>query len=745
MATTAVLGIRHHGPGSARAALEALERNPPAALAVEMPADLAPLLAHVGHTQLAPPVALTAYDPKDVRRALYYPLARFSPEWVAMRWAAARGVPVVPIDLPAGLTLSLTERDRARLDRDLAADARAARVRRDPLGELARLAGYRDRERWWERTFELENPGADVFAATAELIAELREAYPAATDAECRLREMHMARELQRLRREHAGHLAVVCGAWHAPALAEDAWRATAKGFAAAKQGLRAVRLELAWIPWTYERLRTRAGYGAGVGSPVWYGLLFDDPRAATGEYLTLLARELRVGGYAASTAQVVDALELTESLTQLRDLRLPGLEELREAARGTLCEGSAARLEEVLARVESLRTTGRVPEALNTLPLQRDLEARLREVRLLKPYREMEPARKTLDVRKPAHLQASQLLSRLLLLGIPFGDRDEASAGARGTFREDWRLHWRPEFQLSLLAAHVHGSTVEVAAAGALRARLGAEAELASLTAGIDLAILAGLLAEVPAIAARIRRRTAEVEDAWTLASALPPLFRTARYRSLRVAETETLDALVAVLLPKLSAALPSACAGIDDEAAYAGFTALKRLHPYVSMAAADLHDQYLHALEAVAFGTRTHALLAGFALRALTDAGRLAPGETARWLRRSLGSGLHLAASGQFAEGFLFSSALVLLHQPSVLRAFDAWLTNLPLDGLRALLPALRRTFAAFPVSERRKLSALLDVPDFTDASETTPAGDEASTRLPPVLAAALGEWLG
>jgi len=135
----------------------------------------------------------------------------------------------------------------------------------------------------------------------------------------------------------------------------------TAKGYAAAKRGLKGPKLEVTWIPWTYERLRMEGGYGAGVKSPVWYGLLFDDPRLAPEHYLTLMAIELRAMGQAASTAQVVDATELADQLAELRGLVLPGLEEIQEAALGTLAEGSQARLEAIRKNVECYRTEGYV------------------------------------------------------------------------------------------------------------------------------------------------------------------------------------------------------------------------------------------------------------------------------------------------------------------------------------------------------------------------------------------------
>ena len=550
-----------------------------------------------------------------------------------------------------------------------------------------------------------------MFEAVVEMIRSLREAYPEATNDECRLREMHMARQLMAIQKAGAERIAVVCGAWHAPVLAEAEWKKTAKGYAAAKKGLTGPKLDATWIPYTYERLRTGAGYGAGVDSPVWYGLLFDGPQRAPERYLALLARELRNEGHTASTAQVVDATELTHQLAVLRDLSLPGIDEIREAARGSLAEGSEAKLQVGMRAVESLRTTGRVPATFTSLPLQKDLERRLKEVRLMKPYRDMEPVAKTFDLRKPAHLSASQLLCQLLLLGVPFGDKQDAARGAQGTFREDWKLHWKPDFALRLLVCHTYGQTVERAAAEALRERITEESTLPSLTAAIDLVILAGLFDELPDVASRIRDQAANTDDVWMLAGALPPILKVARYSSLRVQESDYLVSLTETLVPKLAVALPPACRNVDDDSAYDAFRALKILQPYLAMLDdAELRRVWMKSLQQIAFGHKSHPLLCGFALRTLTDASLLDSTATAKWLGANLGTGVALNASALFVEGFLYSSALVLLHQPRVLQLFDAWLLSLNDGEFRSLLPALRRTFAAFPAGERRKLNAAL-----------------------------------
>ena len=87
--TTAVLGIRHHGPGSARSVLAELERLRPDAVLIEGPSDASALIPLAADPAMKPPVALLVYAPDQPRVATFYPLAEFSPEWVAMRCKAA--------------------------------------------------------------------------------------------------------------------------------------------------------------------------------------------------------------------------------------------------------------------------------------------------------------------------------------------------------------------------------------------------------------------------------------------------------------------------------------------------------------------------------------------------------------------------------------------------------------------------------------------------------------------------------
>ena len=103
----AVLGVRHHGPGSARSVVAELDRLQPRAVLIEGPADADPLLALVAAPGMAPPVALLAYAPDAPRLSAFWPFAVFSPEWQALAWAARHEVPVKFCDLPAASVLAM--------------------------------------------------------------------------------------------------------------------------------------------------------------------------------------------------------------------------------------------------------------------------------------------------------------------------------------------------------------------------------------------------------------------------------------------------------------------------------------------------------------------------------------------------------------------------------------------------------------------------------------------------------------
>jgi hypothetical protein len=63
VSTVEVYGIRHHGPGSARSLVAALDAYGPDQVLIEGPADADPVIGWAASEHTVPPVALLAYAP----------------------------------------------------------------------------------------------------------------------------------------------------------------------------------------------------------------------------------------------------------------------------------------------------------------------------------------------------------------------------------------------------------------------------------------------------------------------------------------------------------------------------------------------------------------------------------------------------------------------------------------------------------------------------------------------------------
>jgi hypothetical protein len=923
-----VFGIRHHGPGSARSLLRALESLAPDLVLVEGPPEADALLSLAAHAEMQPPVALLVYDPADPRRAVHYPFATYSPEWQAIRYALARGVPVrfcdlpmshqlVPVDVdptdgsatspadgsagasadgsaespadgsgasvdgsaaspadgsgasvdgsaaspadgsagasadgsaespadgsgasvdgsaasiadgPAGASgdesaaspadgsetsidgsaasavdgsaggsgasvdsgsavsadVGPSSRSAVSVDADpstgssvsadsiapaaeavdpadaadrstestdpsagpASADGAAAdsgeadeddpeHIREDPLNWLARAAGESDGERWWEQLVEHRRDDADLFQAVLEAMDALRGELALPEPLRERRREAYMRQQIRAAEREGHARIAVVCGAWHAPALVR---KAAVRDDAALLKGLPKARLAATWVPWTYGRLASDSGYGAGVTSPGWYDHLWEtqgqDAEAVSIRWLTRAAQLLREQDLSASTAQVIDAARLAGSVAALRGLALPGLAELNQAADavfwgGGTGDGGSLPLRLIHEHLVVAERLGAVPAETPAVPLQQDLAREQKRLRL--PPEAGERVLE-LDLRRETDLHRSRLLHRLRLLGLPWGD-DQRVHGKRGTFHEHWRLRWHPEFAVRVIEAAVWGNTVAEAAGGRVRGEADRAADLPALTGLLQRTLLADLPAAARHLIARIDAEAARAADLRHLMGALPPLAEVLRYGDVRGTDTEMLGHVVDGLVARIAVGLPLATASLDDEAAAAMAGSISAVQGAVTLLQDERHrGLWADALRRVADGAGVHGHVQGRVVRLLLDLGSIDAAEAGRRLGLALSTASAPELAGAWVEGFLAGSGLVLLHDARLFGILDGWLAGLGADAFTTLLPLLRRTFSTFAAGERRGIGELARRGGPASSSAETAAGDEETDR--------------
>lgn len=757
--TPTLLGVRHHGPGSARAVRAALEQIRPEVVLVEGPPEAAAVVELAGEAHMRPPVALLAHTlpavlpgtaqsrgttpgPPGPRtpgpgaapshpmtpgaEAAFWPFAEFSPEWVAIRYALARGVPVRFIDLPAAHTFAIRRNRTA----DGAGEDDASQLRIDPLAYLAATAGYDDPERWWEDAVEHRLAGdGDAgplaqFAAIADAMGALRERYGAGGHRDDLLREAHMRLRIRAATREF-DRVAVVCGAWHVPALAEQT---TLTADRELLKGLPKAKVEVTWIPWTNQRLGRHSGYGAGIASPGWYQHLFaastnGDRTRVVARWLTRLAGLLREADYPVSSAHIIESVRLAEALAVMRGRPLAGLTETMDAARAVMCDGSDIPLGLIYQRMVVGDDIGEVPEEAPAVPLQRDLARTQRTLRL-KPAaleRELE-----LDLRKEIDAARSRLLHRLRLLGIAWGEPIEVH-GATGTFREAWRLRWEPELAVRVAEAGVWGVTVVAAATAKAEDTAGKAESLAAITALAERCLLADVPDALPTVMRVLADRAALDADVGHLAQALPALVRSVRYGDVRGTDSAALRSVAEGLARRVCVGLPPACFGLDADGAAEMRTHLDAAHVSIGLLRAagsgtDLGEQWSRTLlslatgAAAASGPRREPLMAqphllrGRATRLLLDGGDMAADEAARLMGLALSPGTPPDAAAAWVEGFLAGGGMLLIHDERLLTLVDNWLTAVPADMFTDVLPLLRRTFAGFEPGVLRTVGELV-----------------------------------
>jgi hypothetical protein len=790
-ASVHVLGVRHHGPGSARSVATALAELRPDAVLIEGPADAGPLLKLAAAEGMTPPVALLAYAADNPAHSAFWPFAVFSPEWQALTWALENEVDVRFCDLPAATVLAGgrsgskskkgdgkgepddeasgaepadDEGSRAEPAEAVGANgddvgdpelgehlidgeyADSSAVRMDPLAMLAFAAGYDDPERWWDDVIEsriagpveaarVAESGADgqissapelgsarvsesrVFEAITEAMAELRSVTPLPSWAEQQneaRREAYMRTQLRAVLAGGATNVVVVCGAWHAPALTGKLPSAAAD--ARVLKGTPKRKVAITWVPWTHSRLSVASGYGAGVNSPGWYHHLFSHPDLTVVRWLTKVARVLRQEDLPVSSAHVIEAVRLADALATLRGRQLPGLDEVTEATRSVLVDGDDVALALVTSRLVVGEALGTVPEGTPTVPLEADLRAQARRLRL-----KFEAVDRTLDLdlRRDGDLTRSQLLHRLTLLDVPWGVPAESAVRATGTFRETWRLTWKPELSVSVIEAAMWGTTVEAAAIGRLRdvalginrtprnTAAGKEATLPELTEAVEACLLADLPTALPDLLRALDARAAVDLDLEHLTGALPALVRALRYGDVRGTDTSALGQVADAVLTRICVGLPQAVTSLDDTGSATLRTSIDAVHAAVALLDEPAgRERWLVALARVIDRNDVHGLLIGRLVRILRDAGRLSPGDASDRLSRALSVGTTAASKAAWVDGFFSGGGLLLVHDRELLGLLDDWISTLGDPEFVDVLPLLRRTFGQFAGSERRSI---------------------------------------
>lgn len=736
-----ILGIRHHGPGSARNVKAFLEQTKPDIVLVEGPPEADGILQWVSHNELKPPVAILCYQPDNTRQSSFYPFAEFSPEWQAIKYARKNNIHVRFMDLPIAHRFAIEkEKEAISQDEDLPVDTsplnnnasdpghkehdEIVTVSRDPMSYLAEAAGYNDGEKWWEHTFEHRNGNEEVFDAVIEAMQALREAFPGKDNRLENLREAYMRKMIRQAEKEMFQEIAVICGAWHAPALVSMPKQ---KEDNELLKGLPKVKVECTWIPWTYNRLSYFSGYGAGINSPGWYEHIWKHPGDDGTLWMTRVAKLFRKKQMDTSVAHVIEAVRLAGSLASLRQLNKAGLEELNEATWSVLCNGEHILLSLVDQELIISDKIGEVPDDIPKPPLQVDIEKAQKRLRLpatadWKDY--------TLDLRKENDLERSIFLHRLQLLDIKWGQRSEISG--KGTFKEQWRLQWDPAFSVDIIEKGSFGNTTEEAASKYVIDQASKADALSTVCELLENCIPAELPVAVEMLIRQITNLSAASGDVIQLMEVIPGLVNVTRYGNVRKTDAALVLGIAESMITRICISLPTACSGIDEDAAAHLLDLFFKMNDAVNLLQQDEITQFWQqTLSAVANSKNSAPVIAGYATRLLADHKLIAGDELVKAFYYAMSAAMAPATAAAWLEGFLKGSGTLLLLDNDLWSIINEWVRQLDEPVFTQVLPLLRRTFSNFSPAERRKLGEKARSGGFTMIKKAESGFDEERAK--------------
>lgn len=700
-----LLGIRHHGPGSARHVLEALQNLRPDVILVEGPPEGEAILKWVGDQEMKPPVALLAYVPDNPKQSVFYPFAEFSPEWQAIVYGLKNKIPVRFIDMP--LIHKLVEVPAEESPENATPDDIGMAdevgdfipVTNNPLSHLAEIAGFDDQEEWWEHHFEIAKQSGDVFASIGEAIGALREGLTENNRVE-KIREAFMRRGIRQAEREMYSSITVICGAWHVPALQHMPKQ---KDDDALLKNLPKTKIETTWIPWTNDRLAFESGYGAGLDSPGWYKHIWNNQNDDGTRWLTYSANVFRSNKIDISSAHIIEAVRLANTLAALRNLSKAGLKELNEATQTVMCMGDDIQMQLIRSELIIGNDMGSVPAGIPQVPLQKDFEQQVKSLRL-KVINEEKIL--NLDLRETSGLQKSILFHRLLILDIKWAKQRYISG--KGTFKEEWLLLWHPELSIALLEKAPWGNTVESACNHYLKHVSLNCGHLAQITELVSKALPADLHEGVQILLTRMDELAAMTSDIAMLMDAFIPLTEVSRYGNVRKTDQETIGTILQSIFFRLNAGLPSSCFGIDEEQSVVVAGKIKAVNKAILFLDDEMmKNAWLETLAKVLKLKNVVPLVHGACCKLLYDSKVIGTEETALEFSRALSGGNDPSYSALWIEGFLKDAATVLVFDHEIWEILNNWLSEVSAEVFLEVVPLLRRTFATYTPSEKNSIA--------------------------------------
>ncbi|MFN8674573.1 MAG: DUF5682 family protein [Candidatus Sericytochromatia bacterium] len=714
-----IFGIRHHGQGSAKSLVKALENLSPDCVLIEGPTDANDIISFVGNSEIKPPVSILVYLPDNPKKCVIYPFAVFSPEWQGMKYAIKNNIPVSFIDLPQYYQLKKDDENLADKKENENINLNIKNHSKDPISIFAEISGYEDPEVWWDNFVENRKNTTEIFEAIDLMITNLRENNDDSSSTldlksevfnnnrfeEDIKREAFMRQSIRKAIKDGYKNIAVICGAWHIPALKVENYKE--KEDKEILSELKKEKTLSTWIPWTYDRLSYYSGYGAGIQAPNWYEHLWNNKKDISIKWIVKASRLFRKKDLDVSSAHLIETVRLAETLSSLRNRNSVGLVELQEAIKSVICFGNKTKLDLIKQELIIGNKIGKIPSQVPLTPLQADFEINLKKFRLKKELNRNEI---DLDLRKDNDLAKSYFFHQISILDINWASKQNV-ANKKGTFHEVWSLEWQEVLEIAIIEAGIWGNTLELASSAYVINKANNSNDIFDLIQILYNTLFANLPNALEKIMEKLEEESALCTDIIKMMQSIPSLSNLLRYGNVRKTDSNLIKHILDGLITRVCIGLNNTCTGINYDAAQEILKEIIKTNDSLKLLQNEEYlSLWLKTINQISINETINKLISGYADRLLLDANYIKIEDFEKKMAFSLSIGKNISDASEWLEGFLKGSGVILIHNEKLLALIDNWLMSIPKDTFIEVLPILRRNFSNFTNAEKRQVGEII-----------------------------------
>lgn len=704
--------VRHLSPSASWHLIQYLNKVKPDIVLIEGPVDANEQLDNIVDKRVKPPIAILAYTQELPVRTILYPFAEYSPEYQAIKWAKKNKKEVRFIDLPTSVFLAFEDikYEPYREDSDI-----------DIYSKIYRAYGDLDYDTFWERNFE-HNLNEDAFRLSMlEFGQNLRE-FTESNDIESArnvVREAFMKNQIQRALKDgySQNKMIVITGAYHTSNLLNSQSIALTDSEI---DKLPKKNSNLTLMPYSYYKLSTRSGYGAGNRAPYYFEMMWEYMNSKKllnlpQYYMTSIASNMREEGHIKSSAEVIEAVRLAEGLAQMYFGSMPTLQDLRDGAKTCLGDGTFSKVSNAIANVEIGTKIGKLPDGMSNTAIQNDFNYMLKNLKLDR-YKTVVATNLTLDLRENRRVKSEKsafldlnrsfFLHRLNILGVSFGKFLNTSQ-SNANWKEEWILCWRPETEIEIVESALYGDTVEMAAAYIIKEKLDKCENIKEASSIIISCYECGMAKMVFYAIDVLQSLSVDAEVFDEIVSSAFNISHIIRFGNVRKLELSVLEPILSQLFLRACLIMLDS-ADCNNDAAKIMADSIEKLDKIATYHSEIVDfNTYIDELRILSDRDDRNAMLSGIACSILLERTLIDNDKLTVEISRRLLPGIPADIGAGWFEGLASRNQYVIIANMTIWDKLDTYIMSLNTNELKSAIVLLHRTFSQFEPSQKHMIA--------------------------------------